>query len=303
MIRRSPAEIYIKYRLLLDRDKPIADVTRDLADELVFVPNEKYAARLRERMSIPPDFDPGSLGHRPSQALLRREGVWALFYPSHPVRQAVTLFENLRARMDVQTLITGGVEPEVIVQIVAERHRVPLSVRGLAEFARCFWNTRLLTRQELDEYVAAFLHDHELSRIAAAPPDEVNAMRAMAAVGVMPPLVPRRQMLERIAADCWRVTAACARDLPPGPAQTAALRAGADALLMLTDAVAQEQKDEGVMEGARRFAAVTCDTEIIDLEALGKGKVPYPVALLRRPDDAGAEDGGEGGGDGESGPG
>ena len=79
MIRRSPAEFYIRYRILKDPAKTDKDLIKDLMSELVFVPNETYLKDLRVEMTPPPGFKPEMLGHAQSQFFLTSRGIWSMF--------------------------------------------------------------------------------------------------------------------------------------------------------------------------------------------------------------------------------
>jgi hypothetical protein len=245
VMRRTPAEFYVKYRLLAERDRPIADVTRDLVEELVFVPHEGYAERLRERMQLPQNFRPTDLGHRPSQDLLRREHIWSMYFPHRGTREALALFQDVQPRMAVQLLIAGSVDEDIIVKVASEHLGVPFSGAGLREFKHYFWNTRLLSRIELAEYVRTFFKDEEMARIAVLPPEPMTAARAMVAIGAKPPTMDEREALESQLAACTMLGAVYVRDLHPGPSQANALRSIAETTAMLREAVTEIARSFG----------------------------------------------------------
>jgi len=285
-MRRSPAEYYIRYRLLRDRDLPVEQVMSELADELVFAPGGQYAARLRQQMTPPEDFRPHDLGHEPSQRFLRRHKVRSLFHPHRGTREAIALFDDVRARTAVQTLIVAGADAERIVGTVNEHFGIVLSAAGLAEYWHYYWDVGRLTKVELIEYAKELLSDDDLARIAAAPPGPATVIRACATLGLPLPEVDEAETVRSLLAVTSGLGPLYATSLPPGPAQAQALKANAETVLVLREMVAEIRRDDDPYE-LRHYDVQTREFPMPSLADLAEGRaVPFPVGLLMPRDDA-----------------
>lgn len=285
MIRRSPAEFYIRYRILKDPAKSDKDLIKDLMSELVFVPNEAYLKDLRVEMTPPPGFKPEMLGHAQSQFFLTSRGIWSMFYPGPATREAKRVFDDVRTRSMLQTLICGPNIDEIVRDAFLRKSTLPLSEAGLKEFKHYFWNIDLLSPPELVEYIKSFLKDYRMSDAARMPVSPNAIQSTLHEVGVNPGAIDNSEAV------LWYKHAFLAL-LPKqelmqvGPGQSIAMRNGFESFAECCRVEKELARESGeTMEEARKFSAVTHDTEIIDLLDMGKGKVPLPVALLRSPDD------------------
>ena len=296
MIRRSPAEYYIRYRLLASPRVEIGTLIEELEEDLIFVPSRKYVEKLRRRMNIPMPFRPRSLADTASQKLLGDQRVWSMFHASQGTRQARALLQNLRPRMAIQLLLAASVPDELIVEVAHDHLHVALSAHGLQEFRHYFWNVGLLSRIELGEYIEQHFRDHEMARVSRLPPDKMTTARALLCLGLPPPSMTDREIFDGQRSACAVLGSVYVRELEPDAHQAQAVKTNVETMLILNEASGRdEQKDELWVE-AQRFKIATLEFPFPTLAEIEAGTaVPYPVErVFKEHDDEAGEDG-EGG--------
>ena len=136
MIRRSPAEYFVRYRLLESPRVEVDTLIEELEEELIFVPSNKYVEKLRRTMNIPAPFRPRSLAEKASQDLLIAQGVWTMFHPATVTREARALLQNVRPRMAVQLLLAASVPDEMIVEVEVRREWFTGDLAALDQLAQ-----------------------------------------------------------------------------------------------------------------------------------------------------------------------
>jgi hypothetical protein len=283
---RSPVERYIRVRLLRAPDVPADEIARQLDDEGVPV-DERYVEKLRAEMVVPDRFEPENLSNVQSQQFLRQWGVWSMFFPSSATQEASTAFNDLQVRRALQLLITAGADDERILEITTPHLEVVLSLHGLAEFRRYYWDIQILTRPELAVYSQEQVKDEELAVVAKMPPGGTTIVRAQVALGMLDDHLDPRRMLEdhmnRVAA----VDAMIPWCVPPGAGQAAAMRQTGKALIEVRKDLAASVPPEDKYEEVQRFVATTRDMPNPSLKDIQDGiNAPIPVGLLLgNPDD------------------
>jgi len=148
MIRRSPAEVYIKYLLSHTHgytDAEVIDLLR--LGHLDFL-GTGYLQRLRAEMVVPIPFRPSDLTHRPSASFLRQQRIHYLYHPDAAMTRALELLGDPHTKELIESMIITDDPDELIVfrltaigkqadQKVVERYRF------------FFFNTTLVDSTEL----------------------------------------------------------------------------------------------------------------------------------------------------------
>ncbi|NMC34674.1 MAG: hypothetical protein GYA36_19805 [Veillonellaceae bacterium] len=280
-MRRSPAEYYIRYRLITDRTKSTDDIAKDLADELVFAPNKKYLEEMRQRIVVPSLFRPKDLRDLVTQTFLRSQGVWTMFHQPSATLEALNVFGDMGARSLLQALIAGPHADQVVLDVFRKRAAMPLSEAGLAEFKHYFWNLKLLTLEELADYVAAFLHDRTLLRILRLPKSPANMFVSMYKLGIHPKELDEAENYKTFQimfmADALETSQTMECGLPRATA-TKMLFEGYDLAREKREALAISRGD--ITDRLLAAVAASRDMEGTTLIDLQQGKPPTPVGLL-----------------------
>lgn len=287
-MRTSPAEYYIRYRLVNDRDKSAEAISKELASEMVFPPSKPYLDDLRKEMTPPRSvFQPYNLQHLPSQQFLRRFGIWSMYHPSRGTQEATAVFGHLRARALLHTLIAGPHPDVAILEVMAARYpELPLSTAGLAEFKHYFWNIRLLTLEELIDYCSIFLKDKTMLTILRAPMSKDGMTYSLAKLGIVSEHVDIRTEYEGFIRD-FGLERRGLQMYAPGLQHTTALKMAFEGF----DSSVKELKAWGretgeMVDEAARYIAKHHDLPNTTLEQLTEAnRVPLPVSSLLRSDD------------------
>lgn len=293
---RSPAEHYIRYRLIKNPGASADDVARELQAELVFGPGKGYFQKLREEMVVPKSFHPDRLTDHVSQSFLKRHGVWTMWHPHRGTREALSVFKSPRQRVLLQTLVSGPQPDPVIIDIFIRKAKVGLSDDGLDEFRHYFWNVRLLSTAELTEYVSAFMPaEHGLRQIIKAPSNVLGNVYAGVRVGILPNFVDDVEMLDMY----QRVLAASFTELSvehrSGLDRETALATNVSSLekvIALSEGIKLRRRDD--LDDLIEYRVAERKFENPDLRSIGQGAIPFPVSLLMaHPADKEAEGGKE----------
>ena len=291
MMRRTPFDRFVRYRLVREPVRATSEIMMDLADELVPLPGASYLDRLRAQMKVPQSFRPNDLGDRPTQEFLRRWGIWSMFHLHAGTREAIAVFADVRARTALQTLIAGSAPDEVVLDVAANHLHVTLSLTGLREFRHYFWNTAPMTRRELAKFIRTFLDDEEMARIASLPPGPSTVARAMFVLGMPPAKIDPEESLRDMFATTGLMFDEYARELPPGPGRSIAMKHMVDAALDLREVLAEIAPEQNnLADEVVQFLAATTDRPNPSLAELREGTPPIPVASLLPAVDAGDDD-------------
>jgi hypothetical protein len=220
VIRRSPAERYLKY-LLLSGLEPDEIIDRALFEHLDPLGNW-YLENLQEEMNPPDPFKPKDIEHVASQRYLLTSGVYRLFYPDRHTKIALKVLRTPRAKEYVEAMILSGAPDPVIEEALTHRKNFPSTVSSIKQYRYYFWDVELLDSTELralldiraaacsgsndsdiqnqfSAYRNSFFNDPR--RVAARlPSSPVTAMMAQMRMGVMPVKVDMAKVFELVRA-------------------------------------------------------------------------------------------------------
>lgn len=289
---RSPAEHYIRYRLVKEANRPLQDIEEDLRRELVYPPHKDYTQRLRDEMQIPKVFEPLKLSNVVTQAFLRRYGIKSMWHPNRGTLEAVDVFSRRRPRSLLQSLIAGPFPDNAILELFIRKGKMPLSDKGLDEFRHYFWNVQLLNAQELASYVSAFLKDPILLAVTSVPDTPDGMLFALDKVGVVPNIVDEEAVYHACQTRFNLDMAGVGLTMKHGLARSTSLSLGIKGIHEAGQAIREIKAEKGEdLDEARRYDPQTRIFPFPDLKQLGDGMVPLPVGLLNIEDEPDKEEG------------
>lgn len=149
MIRRSPAETYIRYLILHPRKYANAQIKDILLYSQLDYVGDWYVDKLREQLSPPTPFRPFDKTHRPSKRYLLSTGLTWIFHPDAEGKRAFQILELPRIKEFVEAMLTSNAPFEPIAAELTQRRNfacTPLAVQRYREF---FWNMDLVDSTEL----------------------------------------------------------------------------------------------------------------------------------------------------------
>jgi hypothetical protein len=148
MIRRSPCEVYIKY-LLVHPDNYSNDDVIDLLrlKQLDFL-SPSYLDRLRRGLKLPKNFRPHDLLHSASSRFLAKHCIHYLFHPNKPVRQALEILEDPRAKEDMEAMLITD-DPLALISHRMKALGHGCDVEAVGRYKFFFFNTSTLDSTEL----------------------------------------------------------------------------------------------------------------------------------------------------------
>jgi hypothetical protein len=151
MVRRSPAEQYIKY-LIVHPDGYTNDHIQWILfeDKLDFIGNW-YVNKLRERTLAPLPFYPKDLAHRPSQKFLHTECLFDFFHPDPIAKRAYDITRMARVKEIVESFLIGHMPYAGISEMCADACNFPCSPYVIQKYKHMFWNVDLLDSTEVRE--------------------------------------------------------------------------------------------------------------------------------------------------------
>lgn len=204
MIRRSPAENYIKYLLVHPDNYDDEDIACALREHQLDFPGGKYLPRLRSRMKKPKIFHPFNETHAASYRFLVSHKIHTLFFPDKTTKAALNVLGSARAKEAVEAMTLVG-DPLAQISVRLERigiGKFPIPV--LQRYCHYFWNTDLVDTAEmaalLEKRVNEAMFDVEDDKTSALVATAVkkakyNDARYMAASTAFPLLASMRIQL------------------------------------------------------------------------------------------------------------
>lgn len=210
MLRRSPAEYYLKYLL--------SHPTKHTNEEIIQVCKEKgldflgkdYLEELKKKVILPCPFQPYDLEHFPSQHFLNRHRIHSLYFKDERTRCAIKILETPRLKEFVEAMLLVG-SPHEVVARGARRisSEVPITGGGVGRFRHYFWNIDLLDFTEIrallekrgdsadPSYKKAYKKDSR--RIAAEMPfSPLSALLSQLRMGITPVGVNFAELMEKV---------------------------------------------------------------------------------------------------------
>lgn len=149
MIRRSPAELYIKY-LCAHPKKYTNEQIEEILQfaHLDFVGNW-YVDRIRAKLSPPTPFFPFDRGHSASQQWLYSTGLAWIFHPDKPGLRAFDILEVPRVKEYVEASIASSAPSVAISHAISQYMRFKCEASTIDRYRDFFWNVDLLDATEL----------------------------------------------------------------------------------------------------------------------------------------------------------
>lgn len=218
MIRRSPAEAYIKYLLLLPEKWSNTRIRELCEEQQIDILGEWYLDKLRTKLRPPVPFRPRDEHHAPSQKYLMLEGLYRLFHPDETTELALRMLDRPRVKEFIEAMTLIGAPHEAIAHGLYKRHDFTCKARDVQRYCQFFWNLSLLdstearalieyrktmvenaTNQEIGKQYEAFKHAYwsDSRRIAAdLPSSPVTALIAQMRMGLMPSKLDMARVLE-----------------------------------------------------------------------------------------------------------
>jgi len=218
MIRRSPAELYLKYLLLVPTKHDNKRVMEICSHQQIDTVGSWYLDKLRGQLHPPKPFRPRDVDHAPSQRYIMLEGVHRLFHFDDTMEACVRFLEKPRIKEFIESMALLGAPASAIAQGIQARHNHRCKARDIERFLKFFWDINLLDSTEMraiiemrkyaveqsdiseirDQYQAvkqAFWSDPR--RIAAdLPSSPVTALIAQMKMGLMPSKLDTARVLQ-----------------------------------------------------------------------------------------------------------
>lgn len=148
MVRRSPAELYLKYLIVRHEsssDKQIADIARaQHLDPL----GAFYIARLRRDVVTPVPFYPENKQHKASFRFLMAKGLFAFFWPNQHVTTALNLLKHPQAKELIEQMLLSRSPVNWIVGAL-QREGYRASDKAVVYYKSFFFNVDLVDDLEM----------------------------------------------------------------------------------------------------------------------------------------------------------
>jgi len=176
MVRRSPAEYYLRYLLVHPDDYPddqIREMCLQLGLPFLGMP---YLQRLRDSMVRPLPFRPQDLAHAASYRFLLRERLFWLFHPDDAMRAANQMLQLPRLKEAIETLLITRAPYNYIAMVLASRERRQCAPLAVQRFAEHYFNVDLVDTTEL----RALIEVRSSYGAASTDPDETALAGAFA---------------------------------------------------------------------------------------------------------------------------
>jgi len=149
MIKRSPAEYFIRY-LLVHPDKYNNAAVREQVQELeLYCPLDRQLDQLRRQLRPPQPFFPRNSHHQESMRFLHDAGVHSMFFPDRATRRAMDILRTPPVRQIVEQYIIKRADAYLIVDGLGRFHNFPCSEAAIRRYRHFFLNDSIVTRSEI----------------------------------------------------------------------------------------------------------------------------------------------------------
>lgn len=149
MIRRSPAEVYLKYLLLHGKRYTNAQVIEICQFAQVDYLGEWYLERLRAQLDPPRPFFPADVSHRASRTWLLVNGLSQIFVPDEYGRKAFELLKKPRLKEFVEASLISNAPPLAIAHAIEKTHNTTCAPATIERYRAFFWDVSVLDSTEL----------------------------------------------------------------------------------------------------------------------------------------------------------
>lgn len=158
MIRRSPAEYYIKYLMLLPDKLSDEDIARTLRENQLDYPGAPYLRRLRASLKPPIPFRPMVETDLPSYKFLQKHKVHRLFFRDKHVDGALELLAHPKGKEVVESMLLVDEQPFSIVQRL-RRFGIHVTLQMVSYYEHFFMNVKLVDPTEMRALILVRVED------------------------------------------------------------------------------------------------------------------------------------------------
>jgi len=144
MIRRSPAEYYIKFLVSHPDGFTNENVREVLEDRGLDYLRDAYVDKLRAAMMPPVPFYPKDRRHQPSQKFLQQARIARLYFPDEPMKVAWEVLGRPRIKETIETLLIVGAPDSAIAMDLRRQYGVEATANVVEVYRHFFWNLALL---------------------------------------------------------------------------------------------------------------------------------------------------------------
>lgn len=149
MIRRSPAETYLRYLLLHPKKYTNAQVTEICQFAQVDYLGDWYLDRLRAGLTPPKPFFPFDRNHQPSRNFLLLNQLAPIFETDDAGRKAFKILELPRVKEFVEASLISHAPTAAIALMAGRHHRFNCNPLVIERFRAFFWNIDIVDSTEL----------------------------------------------------------------------------------------------------------------------------------------------------------
>lgn len=149
MIRRSPAEMYIKYMLLHPKRFSDTVILEACEHAQVDALGVTYLRRLRSSLQSPTEFYPFDEYHWPSQQYLLEQGLQRIFFPDKRGKKAFELLRKPRAKEFIEAMAMVNAPTAAVARIVSRDKGVPCVAADIDTYLSFFWDLSLVDSTEM----------------------------------------------------------------------------------------------------------------------------------------------------------
>ncbi len=149
MIRRSPAEMYLKYMLLHPKRFSDAVVLEACEYAQIDALGATYLRRLRSSLQPPTEFYPFDEYHWTSQRYLLEQGLQRIFFPDKRGKKAFELLRKPRAKEFIEAMAMLNAPTSSVARIVTRDKGVPCVAADIDTYLSFFWDLSLVDSTEM----------------------------------------------------------------------------------------------------------------------------------------------------------
>ena len=151
-MRDHPSKYWIKF--LLSRKKHAHEVIEGMLTALELGgADTDYIKSVDDELDFPDPFFPSNLKHRPSQAFLRREGIYEAWHGTKAFQEAFDILSTVELRHLVETFILSPLRSEHAVKKIKSKTGFIISVKAYELYQHYFWNKALLSGAAWGQFI------------------------------------------------------------------------------------------------------------------------------------------------------
>ena len=148
MIRRSPAEYYIKYLMCHPDGYTEEDIKHTVREHQLDWPGGTYFIRLKRRVKPPKPFYPNNDSHRASYRFLTAEKIHTMFHKDRVTLGALKLLNTPRAKEALESMVLVEDHPSTICSRMAHM-KFTFDPDILRRYLHFFFNLSLVDSTEM----------------------------------------------------------------------------------------------------------------------------------------------------------